>query len=516
MTIRSILQLCKKRRWALFFLNLVAALFVAPYLYWTCILMRVILRAAQDEPVLPWLGVIDALGGNLLILLAALGAGGCLAALRKMLRGEDRFLPREVFSGLRRCAKTSLAAGAILGFSLGVLRAGLLNLYTFMPAGALRIAAAAFLAAQLAASLPLCLLAFTREDALQRRPSRALSAAGRIYARRPAAMLGLAVASVLPSLLFFVWPPPPLTLLGFFFVALCGLVPVMLLWQNLASPLSLRDISPKGAILKAPSWGSSRAAGEGVILLVFFALDILVLLLPFLERAPDPQAALHSALDFVSRLYADSGTLLRDLLAASSVWPLLLAALLGSACCVMAAYACACYKFRGRGLLFAAAVLLQILPIIASYSSLEQFLRNLELPISGVWLGLGWALAYLLVALLLVRRFAEMLPDLQKNREQFPGARLFFYYALPRVPLLTLVLIALATLGCWDDALAPFWYMRRLGAFSLSGYLWERMSGWGELALIAGAFLAMLGLLMLVMKLRSSPPKSRSPRPSAD
>ena len=500
MTISQIFRLCKKRRWALFFLNLVAGLFVAPYLYWTCILMRVILRAAQDEPVLPWLGVIDALGGILLILLAALGAGGCLAALRKILRGEGEFLPREVFGGMRRCAKTSLTAGAILGFSLGILRAGLLNLYTFLPAGALRIAAAAFLVAQLAASLPLCLLALTREDAMQRRPSRAFAAAGRIYARRPVAMLGLAVASVLPSLLFFVWPPPQLTLLGFFFVALCGLVPVMLAWQTLSNRSQAPD----------------RRSYLPLITAAFSVLDILILLLPFLQRAPDPQAALHSALDFVSRLYADSGTLLRDLLAASSVWPLLLAALLGSACCVMAAYACACYKFRGRGLLFTAAVLLQILPIVASYSSLEQLLRNLELPISGVWLGLGWALAYLLAALLLVRRFAQMLPDLQKNREQYPGVRLFFYYALPRVPLLTLVLIALATLGCWDDALAPFWYMRRLGAFSLSGYLWERMSGRGELALIAGAFLAMLGLLMLVMKLRSSRPKSRSPRPSAD
>jgi len=515
MTMRSILQLCKRRRWALFFLNLVAGLFAAPWLYWTCILMRVILRAAQDEPVLPWLGAIEALGGVPLIMLAALGAGGCLAALRKMLRGEDGFLPREVFAGMRLRAKTSLAAGAVLGSSLGVFRAGLLNLYTFMPAGALRIAASAFLVAQLAVALPLCLLVLTREDELQRRPLRAFSAAGQELARRPVSMPGLAVASVLPSLLFFVWPPPQLTLLGFFFVALCGLVPAMLLWQV---PQSRPHRGPRRIrrFVGVDIGGDVRRT-EGVVLLIFIALDILILLLPFLGRAPDPQAALGGALDFVSRLYADSGTLLRDLLAASSVWPLLLAALLGSACCIIAAYACACYKFRGRGLMFAAAVLLQILPIIASYSSLEQLLRNLELPISGVWLGLGWALAYLLVALLLVRRFSAMLPDLQKNREQFPGARLFFYYALPRVPLLTLVLIALATLGCWDDALAPFWYMRRLGAFSLSGYIWERMSGPGELALVAGAFAVMLGLCLLVMRLlHSRPPKSRLPRPSAD
>jgi len=509
MTIRSVLQLCKKRRWALFFLNLVAGLLAAPYLYWTCILMRVVLRAAQGEPVLPWLNAIDALGGLPLLMLATLGAGGCFAALRKMLRGEDRFLPREVFAGIRRCAKSSLLTGAILGFSLGVLRVGLLNLYVFMPSGAIRIAASAFLVAQLAATLPLCLLALTREDA----PLRALLAAGRLYARRPFSMLGMSVLTVLPPLLFFLWPPPQLTLLGFFFVALCGIVPAMLLWQVTQS-------RPLGGDVRRTEEVAKKRSRLPLILIVFFLVDILLLILPFLGLTPDPRAALQNALDFVSRLYADSGTLLRDLLAASSVWPLLLAALLGSACCVMAAYACACYNFRGRKLMFAAAVLLQILPIVASYSSLEQLLRNLELPISGVWLGLGWALAYLLAALLLVRRFAHMLPDLQKNRERFPGARLFFYYALPRAPLLTLVLVALATLGCWADALAPFWYMRSLGAFSLTGYIWERLSGRGELALAIGAILAVLGLLMLIMKRsghrpRTAPPSPRSPRPSA-
>ena len=505
MTIRSVLRLCRKRRWALFFLNLVAGLFAAPYLYWTCILMRVVLRAAQDEPVLPWLGAIDVLGGLPLLMLAMLGAGGCLSALRKMLRGEDGFLPREVFKGMGKCAKTSLLAGAVLGLSLGVLRAGLLNLYAFPVAGAARILASALLLTQLAVSVPLCLLALTREDELQRRPSRALAAAGRIFACGPLRMMGLALAAVLPPVLFFVWQTPQLTLVGFFFVALCGLVPAMLLWQTQVS-------SCRGGVPAARKSNTSLL----YTVMIFFVLDALILSLPFLEHAPDPRAALHNALDFVSRLYADSGTLLRDLLAASSVWPLLLAALLGSACCIMAAFACACYKFRGRGLLFIAAVLLQILPILVSYSSLEQLLRNLELPISGVWLGLGWALVYLAVALLLVRRFAKMLPDLQKNREKFPGARLFFYYALPRVPLLTLALIALATLGCWDDALAPFWYMRKLGAFSLAGYIGEHLSGWGEPALATGAFLAMLGLFLLILKRRTAPRKSRSPRPNAD
>jgi ABC-type glycerol-3-phosphate transport system permease component len=322
-------------------------------------------------------------------------------------------------------------------------------------------------------------------------------------------MLGLAAAAGLPSLLFFVWPPPQLTLLGFFFVALCGLVPAMLLWQ-------VPQSRPPGGDGRRPEGEIKKRSRLPLFITIFFLLDALILSLPLLGRVPDPQAALRNALDFISRLYADSGTLLRDLLAASSVWPLLLAALLGSACCIMAAYACACYTFRGRKLLFAAAVLLQILPMLASYSSLEQLLRNLKLPISGVWLALGWALVYLLVALLLVRRFARMLPSLQKNREKFPGVRLFFYFALPRAPLYALLLVALATLGCWDDALAPFWYMRKLGAFSLAGYVWERSSGWGEFALAAGAFLAMLGLLLLILKLRSARPNSRLPRPSED
>jgi len=503
MNLHSILQLCRKRRWALFFLNLTAGVFAAPYLYWTCILMRVVLRAARDEPVLPWLGAIDALGGLLLVMLAMWGAGGCLSALRKILRGEDGFIPGEVFGGLRRCAKTSVLVGAILGVSLMATRVGLLNLHTFSPSGAVRITASAFLLMQLAASLPLCMLALTREDALQSRPSRALAAAGRIYVQSPARMLGLSAATALPLLLFFVCPPPLLTLLGFLVVALCGLVPVMLAWQTQAAEC-------RGGVPAA------RLKPFLTIILIFFALDALILFLPLLQRTPDPQAALRNALDFVSRLYADSGTLLRDLLAASSVWPLLLAALLGSMCCVMAAYACACYKFHARRMVFLAAVLLQVLPMLASYSSLEQLLRNLELPITGTLLGFCWALAYLLVALLLYRRFARMLPSLQKNREKFPGARLFFYYALPRAPLHILALAALATLGCWDDALAPFWYMRRLGAFTLIGYIWENLSGWGELALYIAAFLAILGLFVIIVKLRLSPPKPRLPRPSAD
>ena len=414
MTFRQVLQFCKRRRWALTFLVLVSGLFAAPYLYWEGILMRVVLQAARGEPVLLWLGAVDALGGLLFLLLACLGAGGCLSALRRMLRGEDGFLPREAFAGMGRCAKASLPSGLILGLSLGFLRVDIISLHMFLPAGALRAAASAFLMIQLIAAI----------------------------------------------------------------------------WRVVAPRRSL-----------------------SILMLPFFALDCVIALLPPLRYGPP--AGLGDTLAFVSRLYADSGTLLRDLLAASSVWPILVSALLGSGCCVMAAYACACYKFRGRRWLFAAAVLLQILPIVASYSSLEQLLRNLELPIAGALLGLAWALVYLIAALLLYRRFAQLLPTLQKNRGSFPGVRLFFYFALPRAPWQTLALFVLATVGCWADALAPFWYMRRLGAFSLPGYVWEHLAGPGELVLYVVAFLAMLGLFLLMLPLIARP-KSRSPMPSAD
>jgi len=403
----------KRRRWALFFLLLVAGLFASPFLYWNSILMRVVLQAARGEPVLQWLNAVNALGNLLLIPLACFGAGGCLSALRKMLRGTDGFLPREVFLDMGKCAKSSLLSGLVLGLSLGFLRVGLVNLHMFQPAGALRAAASAFLVVQLIAGI----------------------------------------------------------------------------------------------------WWVFNSQKHNLFIILVFALDTLILLLPLLHNGPF--ASLGDTLAFVSRLYADSGTLLRDLLAASSVWPILLSALLGSACCVMAAYACACYKFRARGLLFAAAVLLQILPMLASYASLEQLLRNLELPVKGALLVLAWALAYLLAALLLLRRFAQLLPGLQKSREKYPGARLFFYYALPRAPLRTLALIALATLGCWADALAPFWYMRRLGAFSLTGFVWEHLSGPGEAMLYCIAFFAML-ILFSPVALRILRPAPRSPTPSAD
>lgn len=504
-SVKNIVRFCRRRRWALLFINLVAGLFAAPFLYWTIILMPVVLRAAQGMPtVLMWLNALGVLVGLLLLMLAALGAGGCVSTLRKMRRSEDGFLPGEIARSIRRCARTSLMTGAVFGGSLGVASVGLVNLYTLLPAGLLRSAGTAVLLLQLVVSLPLCLLVHAQEDSLQRHPLRAFAAAGHVFARSPLHMLGLLAATALPPLLFFVWQQPLLTLLGFAVIALVAIVPVLSVWQ--------------GAARRRQAEGGRY--GLLAMLGVFVVLSALVLLVPLLRRdmlfLPAMQQSMQDTLIFLSRQAAENDTL-RSLLHTSSVWPLLFAALLGSACCIMAAYACACYRFRLRGWLFAAAVLLQILPMVFSFSSLEQLLRNLGLPIAGTLLGVIWMLGYLITALLLYNEFERMLPALRAKRDDFPGVRLFFYYALRRARLLSFALIALVTLGCWNDALAPFWYMRKMGSFSLLDYVWSQLSGWPEFAACMCAFLAVLALLLLLFKLRRTfPPKPRLPKPSAN
>jgi len=479
-----------KRRWALLFLNLVAGLSAAPFLYWTCIFMRIVLNAAHEAPTLLGLNFLNALTGWPLLGLAALGLGGCLSALRKILAGGGGFVPRHVLRGMGACAKTSLLAGGLLGLSLGVLRVGMVNLHALPLSGAPRCAGTALLALQFLAALPLCLLAITREDSLQRRPLRALAAAGALLARRPLRWYALLALTALPVLLLFQWQPPLLTLLGFLLVELLALTPMMLAWQIGSRT---QDAGGKGY-------------GLSIAMAAFLALDILALLLPFLgqgEPLGQIQATLRETLAFISRqalLEADNGTL-RELLAASGVWPLLLAALLGGACCVMVAYVCACYRFRLRALLFAAAVLLQVLPMLASYASLEKLLLNLNLRFSSLVLGLCWALLYILIALLLYRRFARLLPLLQQNREKYPGVRLFFYYAIPRARLHVIALIALGTLGCWNDALAPFWFMRSMGAFSVGEYVWQSLSGGAERLVYAAAAAAAFGVFLGVLRI---------------
>jgi len=489
------LALLWKRRWALLFLNLVAGLFAAPFLYWTCIFLRVVLRAAHGAPILLGLNFLNALGGWLLLALAALGMGGCLSALRKILAGGGSFVPRDILRGISACARTSLLAGGLLGLSLGILRMGALSLHSLLPGGALRCAGTALLLLQFAAALPLCLLAMTREDAIQRRPLAAFAQASALLARYPLRWYALATLTVLPPLLFFQWQAPLLTLLGFLFVELLALTPMMLAWQT----------GGRGHTGVRGQEAGGRGRGLAVGIASFFALDCLALLLPLLRGEPlgRVQATLRETISFLSRqilLEADNGTV-RELLAASAVWPLLLAALLGSACCVLVAYACACYRLRLRALIYSVTVLLQLLPMLASYASLEQLLRNLNFRFSSVALGLCWALLYILIAALLYRRFARLLPRLEANRERYPGARLFFYYAVPRARLPILALIALGTLGCWNDALAPFWDMRRLGAFSAGGYVWDSLSGWAERLSYLGAFLLCFLSFLLLLRI---------------
>jgi ABC-type glycerol-3-phosphate transport system permease component len=474
----------------LLFLNSVAGLFCAPFLYWNSIFMRVILAAAHDTPILIGLNTLGALAGLLLIAVAALGVGGCLSALRAVLRGQNGFLPGMVFGGMRRCAKTSLLAGVLLGASHGVLRVGLVNLHALLPAGPLRCVFSVLLMVQFLVVLPLCLLAAAQSDETQRSPLRAFAQAGQLFRARSLRWFGLLAATLALPLFFFVWAQPLLTLLGFAVVVMLAPVPVLAAWQRTATAANLPQTQ-------------TRKQKPPLLFFCFCLSSLAALLYPLLVHSEMPPAATAlETLRFIARqtlLEADNGTF-RDLLSSSSVWPLLLAALVGSACCVLVAYACACYRFRSRQLVFAVAVLLQILPMLSNYSSLEQLLRNLHLPFSSLVLGLAWALLYILFALLLYRHFARMRPRLEANKKNYPGVRLFFYYALPRAHLHVAALIALVTLGYWNDALAPFWHMRRLGAFSVSNFVWQALTPrtrW----LYGACLLAALVLLCLCLRI---------------
>ena len=468
------------------FLNVAAGLALAPFLYWDTILMRVVLASAHEDAILLGLNTLNALGGAVLLLLAAPVLGGCMSVMRKILAGTDGFLPGELRRGIAAGFKTALPAGAALGFSLGAMRVGLVGLATQLPAGPFRAGLSAVLVLQFLIALPLCLLALTQNDAAQRRPLQAFAQAGRAFAARPLRYYALLTATILPALVLFLLPQPVMTLLGFLFVQLFALAPMMLAWQK---------SSPGCQTPRIP------ATRTGLAMLLFAALTSAALAVPFLWQGR-ATSTLREALAFLARqalLEADNGAL-RNLLSASGVWPLLVAALLGSACCILISYVCACYRFRLRKLVFAAAVLLQLLPMLSRYAALEQLLRNLNLNFPSVALGVIWALLYILVAWLLLRHFARMLPALERNRSLYPGARLFFYYALPRARLYVLALTALATLGAWGDALAPFWHMRELGAFSLGAFIWQSLPTMAErlsyVFIILAAFLLFVILVM--------------------
>jgi len=472
------------------FLNVVAGLSLAPFIYWDAILMRVVLASAHEDAILLGLNTLNALGGAVLLLLAAPVLGGCMSVMRKILAGTDGFLPGELRRGIAASVRTSLLAGAIIGFSLGAMRVGLVSLATQLPAGPLRAVLTAILVLQFMAALPLCLLTLAQSNATQRHPLQAFAHAGKIFATQPLRYYGLLAVTALPVLVLFLLPQPVMTLLGFLFVQLFALAPMMLAWQKSNSGGSTQHASTKKT-------GPTTA----VTMLLFTALTSAALAVPFLWQG-QPASTMREALTFLARqalLEADNGAF-RNLLSASGVWPLLVAALLGSACCILVSYVCACYRFRLRKLVFAVVVLLQLLPMLSRYAALEQLLRNLNLNFPSVALGLIWALLYILVAWLLFRHFARMLPALERNRSLYPGARLFFYYALPRARLYVLALTTLATLGAWGDALAPFWHIRELGAFSLTQFIWESLPTLAErlsyVFIILAAFLLFVILVM--------------------
>ncbi|MDR3313030.1 MAG: hypothetical protein LBS96_01075 [Oscillospiraceae bacterium] len=465
--LRGLAAFYGERRWNMALFSLVAGLFTAPFLYWNCIFMRIVINAAHSTDLLLGLNFLYALGGLLLLTFAALGVGACLSALRGELDGAGAAPLRAIHAGLRRCAGCSLLTGALLGLSLSVMRVGLVDLHALYPAGAVRVALAALLVLQFSLLLPLCLLTLCQADALQATPFRALAAAWRQLLPNLGRHWLFSLATVLPLILFFVWQNPVMTFLGFLVVMLIAFAPLMLLWLRHSRAALLPPQTP----LHQKPVTALLAIGLGVS-------AVLGLALPLLRQGSGAmQSSLRETIAFMARLLlqdADNGTF-RDLLSDSSSWLVLLIGLLGSTCCVLAAYFCACYSFRRRRLLFAFTVLLQLLPLLASFSSTDQLLRNLGLPEHPAVMGLVWSLLYLGVALLLYRRFAKL--RFQINTRQVTSAeewRLFFYNVFPKVRLHVLALAVLVSFGCWNDALAPFWWMKRLGAFSVSGYVWQQ------------------------------------------
>ena len=412
--------------------------------------------------------------------------------MRRMLAGEDKALVRDVWRGISRCAGTSLLAGAVTGISMAAAQAGLAGLHAISGTPAvLRGFFSALLMLQLFWAVPLGLGMLSQPDTLQRRPMRCLFAAGRQIAACPLRYAGLCAVTLLPLALLFAWRTPLPTFLGFLLVELLLLAPAIMLWQNRGS-----GIRNQGS--------GRRNFGVIAVLSSFFVFDIVALLMPALWRREFParaaMATLRQTVDFIARqtlLEARNGTL-REMLASSGTWPLLFVTLLGCACCMMAAFACACYGFRLRRLAFAGAAALQVLPILSGYAGLELLLRGLYRG-RPLLLGIAWIALYLFLLLMLYRNFRRQLPDLRKRQETQSGVRLFFYYAVPRARYWIYALAAVSALGCWNDALAPFRYMRELGAFSLAGYVWEHTDLWGRV-LYPALFLAMLALVLTFLR----------------
>ncbi|MDR1927154.1 MAG: hypothetical protein LBQ33_00770 [Oscillospiraceae bacterium] len=492
-----LLRLCWERRWSLLFLNVTAGLFFTPFLYWNSILAHIALGSVHTAELLLGMNVLCALGGLALLLLAAFGLGGCLSALRKLLDGSGGFLPQDVFGAMPRCAGTSLPAGLLLGLSVGVLRVGLVDLHSLLPASALRCVLSVLLVMQLLLCLPLCVLAMAQEDALQKRPWKAFCAAAQMLFQNLWKQLLLLAATVLPPALCFVWQLPPLTFLSFVAVLLFAFLPGMLAW-TLRCRQCGAALSREGLSTRFGAWALPFFLGLCAV------PNILALLLPLLRQGSGAarimQATLRETLEFLRGfvlLDADNGAF-RDLLADSSVWLVQGAAWLGAGCCILVTYACALYRFPGRKSIFGLCFALQLIPLIASYSSLDQLLRNLRISASPTLVCALWALLYLGLLLLFYHRFTRLRPRLLAQAEQYSGARLFLYCALPKTRLFTLLLLGLVTFGSWNRMLAPFWYLRRMGAFSVSGYVWAALDSMRERTGYLVVFLLFIGILLVL------------------
>lgn len=449
-----------RRRWGLLFLNVTAGLALAPFIYWDGIFMRVILSAAPDGATLLGLTVLTGLGSMLLLLFAAVGMGGCMYALRGVLADSTAFLPAEFARGMRNTIKTSLFAGGLIALSLAMMRVGLVHLYTQPPLPApWQLLLTFILVLQLLVILPWGMLMLCQPNVLQRAPLRAYAAAAGQLSRRPLRVMILLVLAMLP-IVFFSIRQPWAKFIGLFCVMVFALVPVMMLWQNSVE----KNTKPTGS-LRRPC----------ITLAVLSAAGAVAMVVPALGQSNVVRSTLGETWGFLVRqvmLEADNTTV-RSLLAASSVWPWLAAALLGTACLILVTYTCACYRLRGHRLMFGAAVILQLWPMLSRYSALQQLLRSINLPMQPAVLIAAWAGLYLLAALALYYKFARMRPRLQQRfcQKKYPGARLFFYYALPRARFAAIALVLLTTLGGWTDMFAPFWHMQELGAFSLVSFI---------------------------------------------
>ncbi|MDR2646854.1 MAG: hypothetical protein LBB67_01835 [Oscillospiraceae bacterium] len=482
-------QILRHDQWGLFFLNLVAGLFTLPFLYWNCILMRIVIRVAHTTPLLIGLSVLNALGGVLLLMFAALGIGGCLSAMRKFFESKIAFLPRDIKNGICATAKTSLCAGSLLGISLGFMRAGLVDIHTLMPSNTWRCALSVLLVLQFLITLLLCALAVAQPDETQKHPFYAFAAASALLRQNAARHTGMLLLIALPMLFFFVWDSSLLTGIGFILILLAGLSLAMLVWTAHVkqSAVIRQKKSPLPRILLA------IAATWSAYLLSMLPGDTL-------RQEVPPNATISQTIGFVFDLATQNtanGTL-HDLLVSSSIWPLLLVALACNICCVFAVYTCACYRFKGRKALFVFAVLFQLLPLLAGYANLDRLLENLSLAfIPAPVIVLVWIVLYTIVVRLLYRCFARQLPDLQREYDNYPGLRLILYYALKRAGIWLLLMFALVTLNAWNGLLAPFHSMYTLGTFSVSGYVFDRLSN-TERLIYAAAFAAAIAVLFLL------------------